>query len=306
MSLKALDRLRPYRVLDRPIFLIAPPRSGSTFLFELIRRFQNVWAWKFEMDEVWWNYFPLERQTVPSDHLSAEECTPRVVRALRRDFYRYSLWEREARGEPCGLKEKLGLRRIRYLDKTIANCFHLGFLKKAFPDAFFLFLVRDGRANVSSMLEGWNLRDRFERVPLRKYIPAGVAVQHWCYPAPPGWEKMLDRPLEEVCAWSWREHIETAARDLESVPAERQLRLKYEDLVAAPQEIAQQVSTCCQLNWQEETAEFISNKPLSRTTVTPPDQDKWRQLNGERIERILPLIEPTMKSLGYDLAAKSG
>ena len=37
------------------------------------------------------------------------------------------------------------------------------------------------------------------------------------------------------------------------------------------------------------------------TVVTPPKRDKWREENGEEIDRILPQIEPMMRRLGYPL-----
>jgi hypothetical protein len=41
------------------------------------------------------------------------------------------------------LRYLFGFKRIRYLDKTITNCFHLRFLNRAFPDAQYIMLLRD-------------------------------------------------------------------------------------------------------------------------------------------------------------------
>ena len=34
--------------------------------------------------------------------------------------------------------------------------------------------------------------------------------------------------------------------------------------------------------------------------VSAPDREKWRRENPEAIARILPLVEPVMRRLGYD------
>ncbi|MBK7216095.1 MAG: sulfotransferase [Candidatus Promineofilum sp.] len=54
---------------------------------------------------------------------------------------------------------------IRLLEKTPENCLRLPFLQALFPDARVLFLVRDGRANVHSLLEGWRQPRPLSRLP---------------------------------------------------------------------------------------------------------------------------------------------
>jgi hypothetical protein len=300
--LAAIDRLRRYDVFDRPIFILAAPRSGSTFLFDLLSRFHRLWAWHAEVDAIWWHHFPYERLAEPSDHIGAEEYTPRRVARIRRDFFRYSLYARQERGEACTLAERLGLvRDIRYLDKTIANCFHVGFLRRAFPDARFLLLLRDGRATISSMMEGWQDPERFVKHQLTPLIPPGSAIQHWSFPAPPGWREQVHRPLEEVCAWSWMQHVETAARELESVPDEQKRTLRYEEVLEDPGSAARELAAFCALESTPTVERFLAEKPLSRTTVSAPEKDKWKRKHGRAIERIVPTIEPVMRQLGYSV-----
>jgi hypothetical protein len=105
--------------------------------------------------------------------------------------------------------------------------------------------------------------------------------------------------LEEACAWSWCQHVQTAAHELEELPAERKLTLKYENLLASPAEVARQVGQFCQLHWRPEVAAFAEKRPLSRTTVSAPEASKWQHLHGSAIERILPLIAPVMTEFGY-------
>ncbi|MFL5341522.1 MAG: sulfotransferase family protein [Gemmataceae bacterium] len=300
--LRWLDTLRPYRVFDKPVFILAAPRSGSTFLFDLLCRFPETWAGHAEMDDVWWRHFPFARLPEPCDYVAADQYTSAVGRGVRRDFYRGALWAREERGARCGLRERVGGARVRYLDKTIANCFHIGFLAKAFPDACFIVLLRGAQATISSMMEGWGEPKRFVNREAQPYINAADStITQWCYAAPPGWRAMPSRPLVEVSAWSWRQHVETAENDLRQVPQEQRLVVKYEELMADLTGVARRVAEFCHLEWCSEVSAFIDNKPLSRTTVSAPQPDKWRRLHGREIERILPSIAPMMARLGYDV-----
>ncbi len=300
--LTRLDRLRGYRVFERPVFILSAPRSGSTFLFELLSRFDRLWAWHAEVDEIWWRHFPYERSAEPSDYVGAEDYSPRAGALVRRDCYRYALYARQERGEPCSLTQRLGLHQsIRYLDKTIANCFHVGFLERAFPDALYVLLLRDGRATISSMMEGWQDEVRFGKHQLKPYIPAGSRVSHWAFPAPPGWRAVMDRPLEEVCAWSWARHVETAAAALEAVPAGRKCVLRYEELLDDPAAAAGQLAEFAGLARTPALEQFLAERPLSRTTVSAPEKDKWRRKHGALIERVVPTIAPVMQRFGYAL-----
>ena len=300
--LTRLDRLRSYRLFDRPIFILTAPRSGSTFLFDLLSRFDQVWAWHAEVDDIWWQHFPYERKEEPSDYVGADEYSPRTAALLRRDFYRCALYARQERGELCSLKQRLGLlKSIRYLDKTLANCFHMDFLTRLFPDARYVLLLRDGRAATSSIMEGWQDPERFVKHQLTRYIPKGSQVSHWSFSAPPGWRTVLKRPLEEISAWSWMRHVEMAADALKAVPAERQRTLRYEDLLDNPMATARQLAEFCDLTWTPAVEQFLAERPLSRTTVSAPEKEKWRQKHGPLIERIVPMIATSMKRFGYTL-----
>ena len=62
---------------------------------------------------------------------------------------------------------------------------------------------------------------------------------------------------------------------------------------------ARLVSEFCGLAWQHAVSEFIDKKPLSRTTVSAPEPDKWRRRHGSEIERVLPAVASVMERFGY-------
>jgi hypothetical protein len=56
----------------------------------------------------------------------------------------------------------------------------------------------------------------------------------------------------------------------------------------------------CDLRSSPRVAEFLARRPLSRTTVSAPESDKWRRLHGEEMNRIFPTIAVAMRRLGYE------
>ncbi len=124
---------------------------------------------------------------------------------------------------------------IRLLEKTPENCLRLPFLQALFPDARVLFLTRDGRANVHSLLEGWRHPVLFPgyRTPIPVTSP-GQTRGRWAFTLIPGWRQWVDRPLVEICAHQWAV-CNAAVLDYAATPgALPLLTVRYEDLVAAP------------------------------------------------------------------------
>jgi hypothetical protein len=64
------------------------------------------------------------------------------------------------------------------------------------------------------------------------------------------------------------------------------VKVRYEDLVAAPQPTIERLAGQLDLAWDR----VLGDLPLSRHTHTPPDPDKWRR-HADAIERVYPLVE---------------
>jgi Sulfotransferase family len=289
------------RRFEHPIFILAPPRSGSTFLFECLSRCEEVMHLQAEADVVWWRHFPYEGMADPSDQIDAAALAAADRGRLCRDLYREVVINHlRRRHPPAHLGHLLGLAPIRYLDKTIANCFHLDALERLFPDARYVFLVRGPRANIASMIEGWPYGERFGKPQLTPYLRRHEArtIEHWTYPAPPGWQAVVSWPLAEICAWSWQQHVEAAlafcARRAGDV-----LRIRYEELAEDPLRVVRELAAKLELSWSEEAARYVRQAPLSRTTVTRPSPGKWQDNYAREIARILPLVQATAGRIGY-------
>jgi hypothetical protein len=190
---------------------------------------------------------------------------------------------------------------IRLVEKTPENCLRLPFLLALFPDAHVLYLTRDGRSNVHSLMEGWMQPHLFSgyQVPAALSMP-GYGRARWAFTLIPGWRELAASPLEEVCAWQWiRCNEAVLAHREEAAGRVPYLTLRYEDLISSPADVLAQVAEFLELDFQRDFGHLAGHLP-EINAVSAPDRDKWRRKNPDAIRRILPLLEPTMRRLGYE------
>lgn len=190
---------------------------------------------------------------------------------------------------------------IQLLEKTPENCLRLSFLLALFPDARIVYLTRDGRSNVNSLIEGWKQPHLFPgyQVPESLNIP-GYTRERWAFTLIPGWRDLVNSSLEEVCAWQWVRCNEAVlahrTQTREQVPY---LTLRYEDLVSDPAATLSRIAEFLQIDFEKNLGHFACRLPQINV-VSAPDREKWRRQNPQAIEHILPLIGPMMQQLGYE------
>lgn len=285
---------------DRPIFILSAPRSGSSYFYEILRRSRGLQSFDQENDPLWFEFFPYARSPLPSDYIRAEECPPATIRSFRNQLLLKKFQTRRRDRLQDRLQHFLLRQPVRYLEKTIANCFHLEALARIFPNALYIHMVRDGRACISSMLEGWNSGFFWKR-PLP--FPPDATITHWTYPIPPGWQKIVSQSLPEICAWSWQEHNRYVLEKYRQDEAFRRncIRISYEDLLADPHNTIEKIAAFAGLTITEECRQYIDEKRPSWTTISQPKAEKWREKNPDAIAQITPQIAPMMAELGYSL-----
>lgn len=188
---------------------------------------------------------------------------------------------------------------IRLLEKTPENCLRLPFLQALFPDARVLYLTRDGRPNVYSLLEGWRQPHTFPGYPTPLAVTApGQTRGRWAFTLIPGWRDLVDRPLEEICARQWAV-CNTAVLDYATGAAALPLlKVAYEDLVRQPDETLSRIAAFIDLK-PEDIPAF--GRPLPQVNaVSRPEAEKWRQ-EAALIARVEGIMAPVMARLGYSM-----
>ena len=279
------------RVLERPIFIIGCPRSGTTLLFSLLSHSEHLWSLHSESHHIWELVVPIYRQGFfGSNRATAEDATPGV-----RDFVTRSFLHLLKPGSP----ELVEKPAVRMVEKTPRNVYRVPFLRALFPDAAFVFLTRDGRDNISSLMEGWKHPERFGTWDLPPgFTIKGYQGRKWCFALPPGWEELNGCSLAEVCAYQWTSANEAILASLAELPPSSFVRVRYEDLFNHPYRVIEQLAAFLDIPFTGKLREAAANPPVVNTT-SPPKLGKWRDKHFEEISAILPKIEPTLKRLGY-------
>ena len=268
------QRQAAIRVFDRPVFIVSPPRSGSTMLFETLARAPRLFTIGDESHQLIEGVPQLspESRGFESNRLLARGCDARrggnSAASLLRSAAR-SRGPASAAGQP-----------VRMLEKTPKNSLRVPFLARVFPEAHFIYLYRDPRQVLSSMIEAWTT-GRFRTYP---QLP-GWTGPAWSLLLVPGWRELIGRPLHEIVAAQWNAATRLLLDDLEALPAERRTIARYDALVADPAAEIRRLCAATGLDWDE--AELALR--LSRYTVSAPDADKWRRHAAE-IEAVLPSL----------------
>jgi LPS sulfotransferase NodH len=274
---------------ERPIFIVSAPRSGSTLLFETLAVSPQVTT---VGGEAHWlvEQFPQLRPGAPgidSHRLGAECISVEMAQQIQQ-----SVWHRlvDANGRAVDPSSE---RRLRWLEKTPKNSLRIPFFEKLFPDAFFLFLWRDPRENVSSIMEAWRAGSWITCPALEGWDGP------WSMLLPPGWQQLRGRPLEEVAAYQWERTNSIILEDLAARSKDRWDVVSYAELVADPTGVLQGICDFAGLAFDQALADRAAGPvPASRHTLTPPRENKWRD-NEAAILRVLPSLEPTWQRLRH-------
>ncbi|HYG61455.1 MAG TPA: TIGR03032 family protein [Thermoanaerobaculia bacterium] len=261
---------------DRPIFIVGSPRSGTSLLFETLAQSPDLWTIGGESHAVIEGIGALHpaHRGWDSNRLPAEDASPETVALLTRSFLTH-LRDRDGNAPPSGATA------LRLLEKTPKNSLRLPFLAAAFPDARFLYLYRDPRETISSMLDAWR-SGRFVTYP---DLP-GWPGPPWSLLLVPGWRELAGRDLAEIVARQWLLATSRLLDDLEALPPGRWCVASYDRLVAEPQAEIERVCEFIGVRWDRPLAAPL---PLSRHTLTSPEPEKWRH-NGEELKPVMPLI----------------
>jgi hypothetical protein len=266
-------------LFDRPVFIISPPRSGSTLLFETLARAPRLFTIGHESHALIEGLPELHPAACgfASNRLDAAACHPALMTELRRRF-QGELRDRQ-RQPPAHWP-------VRMLEKTPKNALRVPFLARVFPQAQFVYLHRDSQQTLASMLEAWR-SGRFRTYP---QLPDWEGPP-WSLLLTPGWRRLSGRPLEEIVAAQWEITTRLLLDDLQALPAERVHVAHYATLGAQPADEVARLCAALDLEWDQPLDAAL---PLSRFTLSPPATDKW-QKHAAAFAPLLPGLHSTME-----------
>jgi hypothetical protein len=265
--------------LERPLFIVAAPRSGSTLLFETMAASEQIATLG---GEAHWLIETIAELCpgapgVHSNRLLASQARPHIIERIQSQILMHRV-DREGRRPRDG-------RILKFLEKTPKNALRIPFLDRVFPHAQFVFLWREPRGNISSIIEAWRAGK------WRTYPRLEGFELPWSLLLPPGWEAMRGKPLEELAAFQWHVTNSVILEDLAALAADRWTIIDYDRFVANPAETIRRICRFADLEFDDELMQRVSSPlPAAKHTLTPADPLKW-QRNRAEVERVLPLVE---------------
>jgi len=279
------QRVKESKGLRRPIFIVAAPRSGSTLLFETLAASAHFSTLGGEAHWLVENIRALRPGAagVGSNRLTAAHASTAVSHHIIKQIADNLV---DSNQNPISADNN----KI-FLEKTPKNALRIPFFDSIFPDARFIFLWRDPRENISSIMEAWR-SGRF--VTYRRL--AGFDAP-WSLLLPPGYETVNNQSLEAIAAYQWDTVNRIILDDLEALDAQRWRAVNYAAFVADPKAEIQRLCAFAEIDPDPQLMARVAGPlPPSRYTETSPAADKWRR-NEAAILAVLPQLAPTWARL---------
>jgi len=232
-----MNNVNPF---DRPVIIVAAPRSGSTLLFESLSTAFDFWTIGGEshrLIESIPKFNPLSGQC-DSNALTAEDANPKIVQQIRIWFYERL---RDASGRPIGDVQNLSLFRPRLLEKTPKNALRVSLLDRIFPDALFIYLYRNPRENISAIMDAWE-SGRFETYPS---LPGRNGP--WSLLLPTHWQDYHQATVAEIAAFQWQSANHSIVDELCKLDPARWMTVSYGQQVKSLSETMQRIGDFCQI-----------------------------------------------------------
>ncbi|OUS23291.1 hypothetical protein A9Q98_15570 [Thalassotalea sp. 42_200_T64] len=273
------------RIFNRPIIILSAPRSGSTLLFETLSKVKGIWTIGDESHAVIEHIpkFSTVFRGFESNALTADDADDENAERLRQRF-KSMLINRDGVAYDQDSEQE-----VRFLEKTPKNSLRIPFLNKLFPDALFIYLVRDPKANISSIIDAW------QSGHFRTYPNLPGFAGKWSLFLPPNWQQLRGKKLEQIATHQWQVSNATIIKDLTSLAANRWKMINYQQLIDQPEQVVKDICQFAGLDADEQLTDSYKNGlPLSQYTLTTPDKNKWHKKAH--------LLAPQMSQVG-DLVA---
>lgn len=135
------------------VIIIGAPRSGTNMLRNMLIKLPGAGTWQCDEINYIWRHGNCR---YPSDELEPEMATKKVKHYIRGHFNKIAQ------------SQKLDM----VIEKTCANSLRVNFVDQIFPDAKYIFIVRDGIDVVGSAMQRWKANLDISYVLQKvKYVP---------------------------------------------------------------------------------------------------------------------------------------
>jgi len=285
--------------LKPPIILFGNFRSGTTMLQKFISTHPDVVP-LYEPVGLWLYADPGRSH----DEFDEKDATDKVKRYIRNEFLKY--------------QQQHGNRII--VEKTPHNILRIPYVRAIFPEAHFLYIVRNPLSFVSSVELKWQQPARGKRIVKRLKSTPVTQLHHYLSrfinqqwnnrilrrkylsiwgPRYKGiQEDLKTENLMTVIARQWLRASAKAERDLAFFENGHVLRLRYEDFVEDPISDMERICAHCGLQMTDEMANTVKEMVKKDRIL------KWQRFDPQDLARIIPELSDEMRRQGYEIPAE--
>lgn len=285
----------------KPIFIIGSYRGGTSLLFRLLSESKELWSLYRESDFIWQKFFrdPREKadtvllERVDDLYFRSLTKTGQIVnldeeRGIFDKHYNYSVYNSYFLGylgRVRFLRERLScvldlinlfnylykslfVKDYRLIDKTPNNSYRIEFLQALYPDAKFIYLVRNREANVKSLISAWTHKSKF-KFAYRAYLTEGLKFDIqgylgnvWKFFISPDFENYLQgKSITEVCEFQYDNVHEFIENSLTKLDSSQYLKVNFEDLLTKPDSFMQQLCDFAEIDYSSKMCKLVQKMP---------------------------------------------
>ena len=289
-------------IIDRPICIFGTGRSGTTLFLDLVSRhpsltwfsnytnrfpkFPELAALSRVLDipgvgtylNPKWPLTPKPKEAVPLVRyltngtftqprpLTKQDATPETIKRYRHHVAAHIRFH----GKDRFVQKHTGFPRI-------------GYLSEVFPDAYFINVIRDGRAVVNSTMHirWWD----------------GTMKSWWWGSMNPNYQQEYlasDKEPAVLAAIIWKTIMDHNEEARAEVPTHRYFTVRYDRLVADPRETMAQV-----LKFSDLSPSSTFQKRIATVPVRDEDSKWKRQLTKDQIAKVEKCLDAHLARYGY-------
>lgn len=282
--------------LTPPIILFGNFRSGTTLLQKLISTHPDVVP-LYEPVGLWLYADPARSH----DEFDERDATDKVKRYIRTEFLKY--------------QQRHENRMI--VEKTPHNILRIPYVRAIFPEAHFLYIVRNPLSFVSSVELKWQQPATRKRIVKRLKSTPVTQLHHYLQrflnqqwnnrilrrkylsiwgPRYKGIEEDMGvEDLMVVIARQWSRASRKAEKDLALFKDGQVLRLRYEDFVQDPISDMERICAHCGLRMTDDMVKTV--KEIVKTDRIL----KWQRFEPQILARIIPELYEEMQRHSYEI-----
>lgn len=217
------------------IFIIAPPRSGTNLLRDLLSQHPIINTWPCDELNLMWKYNNINK----NDDLKIKDISIANKKYIRNFFYKFYIKNNKS----------------YILEKTCANSLRIDFVKSIFKESFFIFIKRNKGEILRSAIikskkkpEFFYIFKKFLYVPhkykikyLFGYLDYFIKIFLFMKKEPTTWGPKINLPknlknqsYEKKIAFMINKCIESINISKTKISNKKRISINYEDLVKKP------------------------------------------------------------------------